>query len=71
MKIINNNEELRKSIKNIIAENGIKKTYIAQKLNICNQNVNNLLAKKNISLDDANKILSTMGYKAAIIIEKQ
>lgn len=71
MKIINSNEELRNSIKCIIDENGIKKTWIAQKLNICNQNVNNLLSKKNISLDDANKILNLMGYKASVIIEKR
>ena len=71
MKIINNNEELRDSIKDLIDENGVKKSWIAQKLNICNQNVNNLLGKKNISLEDANKVLNLMGYKATIVIEKQ
>lgn len=71
MIMINNNDELRDSIKKVINENGIKKSWIAQKLGICNQNVNNLLNKKNISLDDANKILNLMGYKASVIIEKQ
>lgn len=71
MIMINNNGELRDSIKEVIEENGTKKSWIAQKLGICNQNVNNLLNKKNISLDDANKILNLMGYKASVVIEKQ
>lgn len=67
---INNNSELSQAINNIIKESGIKKTYLSNKMGIPNQNFNRLVNKKNISLDDANKILNHLGYTAKITIKK-
>lgn len=68
---VNTNSELSKTIDGLISEKGIKKTWLAERLGVANQNVNKLINKKNISLDDANKILSLIGYKASICIEKE
>lgn len=68
---ISNNKELSQAVEDTITDNGTKKTWLAAQLGIANQNVNKIITKKNISLDDANKILNLMGYKATIIIEKQ
>lgn len=67
---INNNTELSQAINEIIKESGIKKIYLSDKMGIPNQNLNRLINKKNISLDDANKILGHLGYTAKIIIKK-
>ena len=67
---INNNTELSQAINEIIKESGIKKIYLSDKMGIPNQNFNRLVNKKNISLDDANKILNHLGYTAKIIIKK-
>lgn len=68
---VNTNSELSKTIDGLISEKGIKKTWLAEQMGVANQNVNKLINKKNISLDDANKILSLLGYKASICIEKE
>ena len=68
--IIHNNDELSNVINDIIQQSGYKKTYIAEKLGIANQNLNRLINKKNLSLDDANRILNIVGYDAEIIIKK-
>lgn len=68
---VNTNSELSKTIDDLISEKGIKKTWLAEQLGVANQNVNKLINKKNISLDDANKILALLGYKASICIEKE
>jgi plasmid maintenance system antidote protein VapI len=69
--MISTNKDLSQAIENVITENGIKKIWIAEQLGVANQNVNKLINKKNISLDDANRILAVIGYKASIVIEKQ
>ena len=68
--IIHNNDELSNVINDIIQQSGYKKTYIAEKLGIANQNLNRLINKKNLSLDDANRILNIVGYDAEIIIKE-
>ena len=67
---IRTNKELSETIEKIIADNGIKKTWLSEKIGISNQNFNRLMAKKHFSLDDANRILNVLGYNAKIIIEK-
>lgn len=69
--MISTNKELSQALEETISSNGIKKTWLAEQLGVANQNVNKMINKKNISLDDVNKILSVMGYKASVIIEKQ
>lgn len=67
---IHTNQELAETIEKIIQENGIKKIWLSEKIGIANQNLNRLLSKKSLSLDDANKLLKPLGYHAKIIIEK-
>lgn len=69
--MISTNKELSQALEETISNNGIKKTWLAEQLGVANQNVNKMINKKNISLDDVNKILSVMGYKASVVIEKQ
>lgn len=68
---VKTNRELSQVIENIIDEKGIKKTWLAEQLGVANQNINKLINKKSISLDDANRILSALGYEASICIEKK
>lgn len=67
---IHTNKELSQEIKKIIDDNGIKKIWLSEKIGIANQNLNRLLSKKSLSLDDANKILNPIGYHVEIIIKK-
>ena len=69
--MISTNKELSQALEETISSNGIKKTWLAEQLGVANQNVNKMINKKNISLDDVNKILSVIGYKASVVIEKQ
>lgn len=69
--MISTNKELSQALEETISSNGIKKTWLSEQLGVANQNVNKMINKKNISLDDVNKILSVMGYKASVVIEKQ
>lgn len=71
MQEINNNQELSNAIEKIIDDNGIKKKWLSEKTGIINQNLNRFIKKKNLSLDEANRILDQIGYKAKIIIKKK
>lgn len=67
---IKSNEELSQVIEKIIDDNGVKKTWLSEQMGIANQNFNRLINKKNLSLDDVNRILKPLGYSANISIEK-
>lgn len=67
---IKSNEELSQVIEKIINDNGVKKTWLSEQMGIANQNFNRLINKKNLSLDDVNRILKPLGYSANISIEK-
>ena len=67
----NDNEQMKELINTIIKDNGIKKTFIANNLNISRSNLNSLLNKKNITLDDLKKICNVLGYEIEINIKKK
>lgn len=67
----NDNEQMKDLINTIIKDNGIKKTFIADNLNISRSNLNSLLNKKNITLDDLKKICDVLGYEIEINIKKK
>lgn len=67
----NDNEQMKELINTIIKDNGIKKTFIANNLNISRSNLNSLLNKKNITLDDLKKICDVLGYQIEINIKKK
>ena len=58
-------------INTLIQDNGIKKTFIADNLNMSRSNLNSLLNKKNITLDDLKKICDVLGYEIEINIKKK
>lgn len=60
---VKTNDELKAAIAELIKESGIKKVFIANKLNISGQAFAKLLDKQNFSLDDANRILDILGYE--------
>lgn len=67
---INTNQELAQAVNQAIKESGYKKSYIADQLGISRQAFSNFMNKSNYSLDDANKILSIIGYKTIAEIHK-
>lgn len=67
---INTNDELEKALKDLIAASGKSKVQLSLQLGMANQNFNRLLSKKNISIDEMNRILSLVGYTAKIEIIK-
>lgn len=67
----NDNKQMKELINNIIKDNGIKKTFIAEQLNITKGSFQNLLNKKNITLDDLKKICDVLGYQIEINIKKK
>lgn len=55
--------ELALLVDEYINKHGFKYKFIAEKLGISRQALYNLLRKKNFNIDDANRILSVIGYK--------
>ena len=68
---IKTNKQLADAVNAAIKESGYKKIYIANQLGIANQNLKRTIEKENLSLDDANKILSIIGYEAKAYISKK
>lgn len=58
-----NNKDLSNLVDQIIKDNGINKTFISDKLGVSRQQIDNLLNKKQFSIDDANRILNIIGYE--------
>lgn len=67
---IKTNQELAQAVNDIILQSGIKKTFISKRLGISRQALDNMMAKKHFSLDDANKILALIGYETITNIKK-
>lgn len=51
------------SVDNFIKSKGIKKTFIAKEMKISYTYLQSLMEKDNFTIDDANRILSVIGYK--------
>ena len=61
-----NNEQVIIEIKKLMLEKQISQREIAERLNIKPQGLTKLLNKKNFSFEDAQKILSAIGYDLII-----
>lgn len=68
--MIKTNKDLADAVNQAIAESGVKKSYIADSLGMNKQVFSRMLTKKSFSLDDANKILSIIGYSAQTTVDK-
>lgn len=65
------NKDLANLVDNTIKETGVTKTFISNKLGISRQAFDNLMTKKQFSIDDANKILNIIGYEIDEISAKK
>ena len=65
------NKDLSNLVNQIIKQNGIKKTFISDKLGISRQALDHMLNKKQFSIDDANKILNIIGFEIDNITTKK
>ena len=61
-----NNEQIIIEIKKLMLEKQISQREIAERLNIKPQGLTKLLNKKNFGFEDAQKILSAIGYDLII-----
>lgn len=68
--IIRNNADLAQAVNNAIAESGYKKIWIAEQLGISRQALAHFMKKSSFSIDDANKILSLIGYEITASVDK-
>lgn len=57
------NVDLSNLVNQLIKDNGINKTFIADKLGMHRQSLDNMMKKQSFSIDDANKILNIIGYE--------
>lgn len=68
----NNNDDIVALIDNYLNINGIKKTFLAEKMGITRQRLNTIFQKKNINLDDLKQIADALGLDIEInLIEKK
>lgn len=67
---IHTNQELAQAVNEAIKESGYKKNWIAAQLGISRQALTHFLQKANFSIDDANKVLSIIGYSAKANVDK-
>ena len=65
-----NNEQIVIEIKKLMLETQISQREIAEKLGIKPQGLTKILAKKNFGFEDAQKVLSAMGYDLLIDFSK-
>ena len=65
-----NNEQIVIEIKKLMLETKMSQREIADKMNIKPQGLTKLLNKKNFAFEDAEKILSVMGYNLIIDFER-
>lgn len=57
------NKDLVSLVDDTIKSTGVTKMHIAKQLKVSRQQIDNILAKQNFSIDDANKLLNVIGYE--------
>lgn len=67
---ISNNKDLVLAVNQAIQESGYKKMWIADQLGISRQALTHFLQKANFSIDDANKVLTVIGYTVQATVDK-
>lgn len=69
--IYKNNEQILIEIKKLMLETKVTQKEIAEKLNIKPQGLTKMMNKKNFGFNDAQKILSAMGYDLIVDFKNQ
>ena len=67
--IYKDNEQIVIEIKKLMLENKISQREIADKMNIKPQGLTKILNKKNFGFEDAERILSAMGYNLIVYFQ--
>lgn len=68
----NNNDDIVALIDNYLNINGIKKTFLAERMGITRQRLNTIFQKKNINLDDLKQMADALGLDVEInLVEKK
>ena len=57
------NKDLASLVDDTIKNTGVTKMHIAKQLKVSRQQIDNIFAKQNFSIDDANKLLNVIGYE--------
>ena len=70
MIIYHDNEQVVIELKKLMLEEKISQRNIAENLELKPQGLTKLLNKKNFGFEDADKVLSAMGYRLSIGFEK-
>ena len=71
MFIFSDNDQLKKELKKIIIDAGLTQKEIAEKMEVKPQQYTNIVNKKNLSFEDAKRIVSAAGYKMKIEFIKE
>ena len=71
MFVFSDNEQLKKELKKIIIDAGLTQKEIAEKMEVKPQQYTNIVNKKNLSFEDAKRIVSAAGYKMQIEFVKK
>ena len=66
MFIFSDNDQLKKELKKIIIDAGLTQKEIAEKMEVKPQQYTNIVNKKNLSFEDAKRIVSAAGYELQI-----
>ena len=69
--VYENNQQIVIEIKKLMLEKQISQREIAEKLGIKPQGLTKLLAKKNFGFEDAEKVLSALGYDLVLDFSKK
>ena len=64
------NDQLQTELKKLLLDEKTSQRALAEKMEIKPQGLTKLLNKKNFSFDDAQRILSVLGYSLVISFEK-
>ena len=64
--IYKNNQQIVIEIKKLMLEKQVSQREIAERLNIKPQGLTKLLSKKNFGFEDAEKVLSALGYNLVL-----
>lgn len=71
MFVFSDNEQLKRELKKIIIDAGLTQKEIAEKMGVKPQQYTNIVNKKNLSFEDAKRIVSAAGYKMQIEFIKE
>lgn len=65
-----NSEQFKHDYRKYLTENGISSAHIARKIGISPQQLNNIYNKKELTLNDVQRLCDAINYKCNIVIDR-